>query len=82
MVSVETVPSRVQVVDEEERRWVWTELEGMEDVLVTIEAPCTITNAAITVGGGYEIRVGTSGYFRGEGYMGSGPIVAVEEVQG
>lgn len=82
VVSVETVPSRVQVVDEEERRWVWTELEGMEDVLVTIEAPCTITNAAITVGGGYEIRVGTSGYFRGEGYMGSGPIVAVEEVRG
>ena len=82
VVSVETVPSRVQVVDEEERRWVWTELEGMEDVLVTIEAPCTITNAAITVGGGYEIRVGSSGYFRGEGYMGSGPIVAVEEVRG
>ena len=41
-----------------------------------------VSDEAITVGGGYEVRAGTMGFFRGEGYMGSGPIVAVEEVQG
>lgn len=80
VVSAQAVPAEVQVVDQEKRRHVWAELEGFEDVLVTIEAPCTTSDAAITVGGGYEIRVGSSGYFRGEGYMGSGPIVAIEEV--
>ena len=82
VVSAQAVPSRMQVTDQESRRWVWAEMEGMEDVLVTIEAPCVVSDAAITVGGGYEVRAGSLGYFRGEGYMGSGPIVAVEEVQG
>lgn len=82
VVSVEAVPAIMQVIDQENRRWVWAELEGFEDVLVTVEAPCTVSDAAITVGGGYEIRAGSIGFFRGEGYMGSGPIVAVEEVQG
>lgn len=82
VVSVQAVPALIQVADQESRRWVWAEVEGLEDVLVTIKAPCTIDKAAITVGGGYEVRAGSQGFFRGEGYMGSGPIVAVEEVQG
>lgn len=82
VVSAQAVPALVQVADDESRRWVWAELEGFEDVLVTVEAPCTVSDAAITVGGGYEIRVGSRGFFRGEGYMGSGPIVAIEEVRG
>ena len=56
---------------------------GMEDVLVTIEAPCSVSEESITVGGGYELRVGVMAYLRGNGYMGSGPIVAIEQgVQG
>lgn len=82
VVSAEAEPARIQVLDTQNRRYVWAEMDGFEDVLVTIEAPCTVSNAAITVGGGYELRVGSTGYFRGEGYMGSGPIVAIEEVQG
>lgn len=82
VVSAQAVPALIQVADEENRRWVWAEVEGYEDVLVTIEAPCVVSDEAITVGGGYEVRAGTMGFFRGEGYMGSGPIVAVEEVQG
>ena len=82
VVSVQAVPAVIQVADQNSRRWVWTELEGLEDVLVTVEAACSISDEAITVGGGYEIRAGSLGFFRGEGYMGSGPIVAVEEVQG
>lgn len=82
VVSVQAVPALLRVVDGENRRWVWAEVEGCEDVLVTIEAPCTVSDAAITVGGGYEIRVGAAGFFRGEGYMGSGLIVDLEEVRG
>lgn len=82
VVSVQTAPALVQTPDQDGRRFVWAELEGFEDVLVTVEAPCTVSDKAITVGGGYEVRAGTVGYFRGEGYMGSGPIVSVEEVQG
>lgn len=82
VVSAEAEPARIQVLDTQNRRYVWAEMDGFEDVLVTIEAPCTVSDAAITVGGGYELRVGSTGYFRGEGYMGSGPIVAIEEVQG
>lgn len=82
VVSVQAVPAEIQVADQNSRRWVWAEVEDMEDVLVTIEAPCTVTQKAITVGGGYEVRVGATAFLRGEGYMGSGPIVAVEEVRG
>ena len=82
VVSAEAVPALSQTLDIWNYRYVWMELDGFEDVLVTIEAPCTVTDAAIIVGGGYEIRVGNMSYFRGEGYMGSGLIVAVEEVLG
>lgn len=82
VVSAQAVPAIIQVADEESRRWVWAEVEGYEDVLVTVQAPCVVSDEAITVGGGYQVRAGTIGFFRGEGYMGSGPIVAVEEVQG
>ena len=83
VVSAQVVPTQQQVVDQENRRWVWAEVEGLEDVLVTIEAPCSVSEESITVGGGYELRVGVMAYLRGEGYMGSGPIVAIEQgVQG
>lgn len=82
VVSAEATPAMSQMLDIWNYRYVWMELDGFEDVLVTIEAPCVVTDAAITVGGGYELRVGSTGYFKGEGYMGSGPIVAIEEVQG
>ena len=82
VVSAQAVPALVQVPDQNSRRYVWAELEGFEDVLVTVEAPCSVSDKAITVGGGYELRAGATAYLRGEGYMGSGPIVSVEEVQG
>ena len=83
VVSAQVGPTQQQVVDQENRRWVWAEVEGLEDVLVTIEAPCSVSEESITVGGGYELRVGVMAYLRGKGYMGSGPIVAIEQgVQG
>ena len=79
VVSAEAVPALVQVLDHDNRRIVWAELEGFEDVLVTIEAPCTVTDENTTVGGGYNLRVGAQAFLKGEGYMGSGPIVSVEQ---
>ena len=55
------------------------EAEDFEDVLVTIEAPCVTSDESITVGGGYQVRVGAMAYLKGEGYLGSGPIVALEQ---
>lgn len=78
VVSVQAVPARTLVADQEGRAFVRAELEGYEDVLVTVESACTVTGEAVTIGGGYEIRVGNMGYYRGEGYMGSGPVMALE----
>lgn len=83
VVAVEAAPALVQVLDQDSRRVVWAELEGMEDVLITIEAPCVTSDESITVGGGYQVRVGALAFLKGQGYLGSGPIVALEQgVQG
>ena len=82
VVSFEVLPAVSRQLDHEGRKYVQATYEGYEDILVTVEAPCTENDEAIVVGGGYEIRVGTVTYIRGEGYMASGPIVAIErEVQ-
>lgn len=80
VVDVEAVPYRRRVLDRENLRSVWAESDQYEDILLTLGAPCQITDSAITVDGGYQLRVGTTAYLRGPGYMGSGPIVAIEEV--
>ena len=53
-------------------------IEGYEDILVTVESPCTESDAGILLDGGYALRVGVTTYIKGEGYMASGPVVAVE----
>ena len=46
------------------------------------EAPVEVTPQTASTGG-YSVRVGGTVYLKGEGYMGSGQIVALEqEVQG
>ena len=82
VVSAQVATATSQTLDVQNDRYIWMEMDGFEDLLVTIESPCVITDAAITVGGGYELRVGSTAYLKGEGYMGSGPIVAIEEVRG
>ena len=78
VVSCEAVPAVAQVLDQEERRYVDAPIEGYEDVLVTVESPCTESDAGFVLDGGYELRVGITTYIKGEGYMASGPVVAVE----
>lgn len=77
---VETVPHRRRVLDEDKLRLVWAETDQFEDILLTLEAPCQITDGAVVLDGGYQLRVGSMAYLRGMGYMGSGPVVAMEEV--
>ena len=59
VVSFEVVPAVSRQLDHEGRKYVQATYEGYEDILVTVEAPCTENDEAIVVGGGYEIRVGT-----------------------
>lgn len=78
VVSAEVVPAISQQLDQNNRQFVLTAIPGHEDVLVTVESPCTATDEAITLGGGFTLRVGSIAYIRGEGYMASGPIIAIE----
>lgn len=78
VVSAEVVPALSQQLDHEGRQYVQTIIPGYEDVLVTVEAPCTISDESVTLDGGYSLRVGGTAYIRGEGYMGSGPIISIE----
>lgn len=78
VVSVETKPAVAQVLDQTQRRYVDAELEGYEDVYVTVESPCTDNGEKLVLGGGYDIWVGQTAYVRGPGYMGSGPVTAME----
>lgn len=80
VTAVEAVPCRRRVMDEEGLRKVWAETDAFEDILLTLESPCQITDSAIVLDGGYELRVGSTAYLRGLGYMGAGPVVAIEEV--
>lgn len=79
VAAVETVPCRRRVVDEENLRKIWVETDQYEDILLTLESPCQITDSAIVLDGGYELRVGSTAYLRGIGYMGTGPVVSIEE---
>ena len=78
VVSTETVPAQSLQLDHNSREYVLTTIPGYEDVLVTVESPCTITSEAVTLDGAYALRVGAVAYIRGEGYMASGPIVSME----
>lgn len=78
VVSVETKPAVTQVLDEVNRRYVDAVLEGCEDVYVTVESTCTDNGEKLVLGGGYDFRVGQIAYVRGPGYVGSGPVTAIE----
>lgn len=80
VTAVEAGPNRRRVMDREKLQMVWAETEEYEDILVTLETSCEITDSAITVDGGFQLRVGNTVHLRGVGYMGSGPVVSIEEV--
>lgn len=81
VAAVEPVPCRRRVLDEEGLRKVWVETDQYEDILLTLESPCQVSDSAIVLDGGFELRVGTTVHLRGLGYMGSGPVVSIEEAE-
>ena len=78
VVSWEVVPAVERVLDNENHRYVQATVDGYEDILVTVESPCTESDEGYVLGGGYALRVGVTAYIKGEGYMASGPVVSVE----
>ena len=78
VVSAQAVPCQSLILDQVNGEYVLAGVDGYEDVLVTVESPCTVTDEAVTLGGGYALRVGATMYLRGEGYMASGPVIAME----
>ena len=79
VVSYEAVPAEVTALDHANRIQRIAVLDGYEDVMVVVEAACTTSDESIQVGGSYVLQVGATAYVKGPGYMGSGPIVAIEQ---
>ncbi len=77
VVSVQAEPALVQVLDQENRRYVQAQLEGYEDVYITVESACTQQEDALLLDGGYDFRVGQAITARGPGYMGSGRVTQI-----
>lgn len=78
VVSCEAFPAQAVRLDNGSRSYVLATMEGYEDVHVVVEAPCTVTEEAVTVDGGYPVRVGESVFVQGDGYLATGYIIAME----
>ena len=78
VVSTQAVPAQTQLLDQESHSYVLADVPGYEDILVTVEAPCTVSEEAAILGSNFRLRVGSTAYIRGEGYMASGPIISIE----
>lgn len=79
VVEVQIVPAEMQTLDRDGHRYVQAVVDGFEDVLITIEGYGTVEESTIRAYGRLVLKVGAKGYIRGPGYMGSGPIVALED---
>ena len=78
VVSTQAVPAQTQLLDQESHSYVLAAVPGYEDILVTVEAPCTVIEEAVILGSNFQLLVGSTAYIRGEGYMASGPIISIE----
>ena len=78
VVDKQVVPSQALVLNQEEQRYVLATVPDCEDILVTVETTYPENEEQILIEGELLLRVGASLYIRGEGYMASGPVVAIE----
>jgi len=79
VVSTEVQPARTRVVDEFGKQVLMAEVPGHVDLYVTVRSDsATLGDNAVVLDGGYNLRVNTTAYIRGEGYMASGPIISIE----
>lgn len=82
VVDVEAGPCLMQATNHETHKYVMTEIEGYNDVLLTVESSCKLNRYGLTVGEkDYPLRVGNAAYLRGEGYMGSGLVESIEIIE-
>lgn len=80
--SVEVSPARIRAYDEKNHTLVYAEVEELEDILITVVTPATLEEDAVILDGGYTLRVNTTAYVRGEGYVGYGPVLSIERLKG
>ena len=79
VVSTEAVPCTSRVEDHINKRVVRAEVPGCVDLMVTVESDrATLGSYSVVLDGGYNLRVNTYAYIKGEGYMASGPIMFIE----
>ena len=79
VVSTEVIPCTTRVEDHVNKQVVRAEVPGHVDLLVTVESDrATLGADAVVLDGGYNLRVNTHAYIKGEGYMASGPIMFIE----
>ena len=79
VVSTEVIPCTTRVEDNLNKQVVRAEVPGHVDLLVTVESDrATLGADAVVLDGGYKLRVNTTAYIKGEGYMASGPIMYIE----
>lgn len=78
VVSAQAAPAEELLVDSVNKRWTLAEIDGYEDVLLTVEAPGSISDSAVTLSSGYIVRTGAAAYVQGDGFLGSGYICAIE----
>ena len=78
VVSVTVMPATSSIVNEETETYVTAQIPGYEDVELVVSSTAVYGEEKITLGSGYELRVGQKIYVRGPGYLGSGEVWAIE----
>ena len=78
VVSTTVMPATDSIIDEDAKAYVTAEIPGYEDVEIVVESTATYGEEKVTLGSGYEVRVGEKIYVRGPGYLGSGEVYAIE----
>ena len=79
VIATEAEPARTRAVDEFGKQVLMAEIPGCVDLYVTVRSDAaTLGDNAVVLDGGYSLRVNSTAYIRGEGYMASGPIINIE----
>lgn len=79
VIATEAQPARTRAVDEFGKQVLMAEIPGYVDLYVTVRSDAaTLGDNAVVLDGGYSLRVNSTAYIRGEGYMASGPIINIE----
>lgn len=80
--SIEVVPATAEVFNSDEDRFDRALVPGCEDILVTVESDrVSMEDGKIMLDGGVQLRVGTTLYIRGPGYMAGGPVLSIERAE-